>query len=216
MGNFNSLFCRSCLVGGWPDRPIVNLAGWRNGLVITCARATALSWLGYGRGGCDEARKMCANMGIRCVSWLGCLFATWFLWCGSLSLELKSHVGTTTRWLKLLTTCQGERQNPSGSITNLFMPHFTCLYNKCNDHHIVKGSFVPVVILAWFNGFKTPWVILMETRMKMQCSNWVMQSLCIWRVLKEKSLQESLLPSLISQENCRITVTYLSQYIYSK
>lgn len=56
----------------------------------------------------------------------------------------------------------------------------------------------------------------MEIHIKMQRSNWVMQSLGIWRVLKEKSLQESLLRSLISRENCSITVTYFSQYIYSK
>lgn len=43
---------------------------------------------------------------------------------------------------------QRERENPSGSATNLFMPHFTCQYNKSNDHHIVKGIFVPVVSLA--------------------------------------------------------------------
>lgn len=39
-------------------------------------------------------------------------------------------------------------QNPSGGTANLFMPHFTCLYNKSNDHHIVKGIFVLVMMLT--------------------------------------------------------------------
>lgn len=39
-------------------------------------------------------------------------------------------------------------------MTNLFMPHFTCLYDKSNDRHIVKGIFVPVVMLAWLMALK--------------------------------------------------------------
>lgn len=150
----NSLFCRSCLVESWPAKPEENLVWWRNGLEITRARATALSWLWCGRGSCDGVSKMCATVGTWCVSWLGCLFATWWLWCGSLGLELKSQVRTIIRWLKLLTACHRDRQNPSGSITNLFMPRFTCLYNESNDHHVVKGSFVPVVMLAWLMALK--------------------------------------------------------------